>query len=271
MTIDLRFATTKHTIEFSIGVAQGTLRTDTVQFGHLGCKLLATVRPVGQLPPEVISRWNTEYGSYGAWRRPGPVRERVAVALANVLRATGLLGAILWDTMRKGSDYWRPGAHLSDVAILLRENHPDLDVSYARDDAMCPPAHLLESFRSDENMSFGAFAHAYAEYLQSSGGLERAAAAVLMAASTGQLAIFYCVDPYIPGYARSADLAAAVPYTERTWLPGFRDDGCHRFILAEELMRFFTRRSVSCQVFEIDQTLGQARMREFASLLTEPA
>src|SRR5438552_248858 len=75
-----------------------------------------------------------------------------------------------------------------------------------------------------------------------------AAAAVLLAQARGRLAAFYCVDPYIPGYGRARELLSAVPYAQRSWAAGLREDGCHRVVLAEETTRFFRDRGVAVRL-----------------------
>lgn len=100
---------------------------------------------------------------------------------------------VLYDTMRKGSDYWRPGNLLTLAAQVVRDNVPHHAVSYARQDVLCPPLELLEQFRTTA-MTFGEYATEYAAYLREGNPspLSVAAGAVILAQLQGFLAAFYC-------------------------------------------------------------------------------
>ena len=63
-------------------------------------------------------------------------------------------------------------------------------------------------------MGFGEYASRYADHLRSNGGVQLAAAAVLMALASGRIAVFYCTDPYVPGYG-NVDQALGIPYGAR--------------------------------------------------------
>jgi len=222
----------------------------TVQFAHLGCKVLGSLASV---PPEIAVQWDARFGGRARWARKLHVQQRLTTALVKTAAAANVNGFVLWDTMRLGSDYWRPGKGLTAVADLLRQQLPTCEVTYERVDALCPPALLLKQFRRGE-MSFGQYAQAYAEHLRGCGGVEWAAAAVLMAAARRRLAVFYCVDPYIPGYADPREILSDRPYEQRSWLPGLRDEGCHRVILTEEVTRFFIENGFPVSLFAVDPT-----------------
>lgn len=229
-----------------------------VRFAHLGCKLLGTIKEV---PAEQADCWDRQFGR--AWKDKQHATERLAKALAATAEQAQVDGVMLWDTMRQGSDYWRPGNLLSKAADHLRRLRPGCEVTYAREDALCPPVELLERFRTDPQMTFGQYAEQYAEYLRAQDCLVVAAAAVLLGLACNRMAVFYCVDPYVPDYGRTEEALRATPYAERHWMAGLREEGCHRVVLAEEVARFFSGRGVAVDVFEVDPTFEQAHLRHY--------
>jgi hypothetical protein len=234
-----------------------------VQFAHLGCKLLGTIagdKKTAEASPDVFREWDTNFGKQ--WRDKSEPIRRLASTLATTVGQANASGLVLWDTMRKGSNAWRPGAYLTDAADQLRRIMHGCAVSYAREDALCPPRDLLEK-AARERMSFGDYADAYAQHLRSEGGLEMAAAAVVMASACGRLAAFYCTDPYIPRYTRPGELLDDTPYSRRHWLPGLPRQGCHRVVLAAEVAKLFRDNHVSVELLEVDQTFGQCHVRAY--------
>ena len=158
----------------------------------------------------------------------------------------GQVGIVLLDTMRKGSDYWRPGSLLTQVADCIRQGVSEgCAVIYVRDDCWCPTPRLLEQSRN-VGMRFGEYAAQYARELKQAKGLESAAYAVIAANALKMTPAFYCTDPYVPDFGDSDAAARDVPYDQREWLddrPGFRDlsqYGCHRVVFAEELAKIPT-------------------------------
>src|SRR5262249_42425 len=154
--------------------------------------------------------------------------KRLGRELAATMKRTNVEGMVLWDTMRKGSDSWRPGAFQTMAADHLRALHPNLDVSYAREDHPRPPNPLLKN----SALTFRTSAAEYGRYLREDERLRIAAAGVVMAQASNRLATLCCVDPHVPGYADPAQFLSNIPYSARYWLPELPEEGCHRFILA---------------------------------------
>jgi hypothetical protein len=237
-----------------------TARVDRskVRFAHLGCMLLGTIK---QVPAELGAHWDERFGR--AWKNKKDATERLARSLAVTAEQAQAKGIVLWDTMWQGSDYWRPGNLLTKTADHLRRLRPGCDVAYAREDALCPPAELLEAFRADTQMTFGQYAEEYARYLRSEDRLSVAAGAVLQALACDRLAVFCCIDPYIPDYGRTQEVLRGTSYADRHWQAGLREEGCHRVVLAEELARFFVERGVGVQVLEAEPTFAQSHVRRY--------
>ena len=170
---------------------------------------------------------------------------------------------VIRDTMRNGSDYWRPGKLLSQVAESLAKGDPSCKASFARDDAACPPPDLLDAF-SGSDRPFAWYADAYARYLRESGTVERTAAEVVLDLARGRLPVFFCSDPYVPNYCDPAQVLE-IPYLERSWTqaPGLRSVGCHRVILVEELVRHFRERRLGVALYESDPTAGKSYQRRY--------
>jgi hypothetical protein len=120
-----------------------------------------------------------------------------------------------------------------------------------RRDEFCPSSQLLSHFRYDKSMTFGQYGRAYAEEL-AQGSIDAAVASVVMSLASDALPVFYCVDPYIPGYSRPEDMLV-VPFEKRTYLSSLRDEGCHRVVLVEEIAQRFRSHGFSVEIFEVDQ------------------
>ena len=98
---------------------------------HVGCKLLATLKKDIRAVSGLEQHYNDTLDK--RWKQQKDATRRLAGALAAGLRETGLTGATLIDTMRKGSDYWRPGNLLRQAAEAAREEH-GFDVNFLRED-----------------------------------------------------------------------------------------------------------------------------------------
>jgi hypothetical protein len=250
-----------------------------VRFGHMGCKCLRTVveerkakaREAAEvpgtevpaaLPEDLLRLWDNKNSE---WRRAGKkgAATRVGKALGRAVECSGMSGVELWDTMRGGSDYWRPGKLLSQVERALKGSAA---VSYAREDNLCPPSDLLEAFRCQRpEMPFAEYAEAYATWLLQDHHLDLALAAVIIAQARSRLAVFYCTDPFIPGYADRTDWLSDTPFSARRWPLSalLRNDGCHRVILAELLARRLRELGVAGYVLEVDPTREEATALPF--------
>ncbi len=236
-------------ITFREGSLTASVPRDGIKLAHVGCMLVGKVHdPARPLSAEVVARFVPK------WRNVENATGRLGTALAALLTAGGLPGLVLIDTLRKGSDAWRPGAFLTAAADCARRLAPGARIGYAREDDLCPPPDLLARFMAEGSaMTFNEYAAEYADYLRRSGAVEVAVAVVLRTLAGGQLPVFYCTDPYIPGYADPAEFCSHTPYRERRYQPALRTWGCHRFVLAEEVIRFFSGRGVAAEVLEADQ------------------
>lgn len=234
-------------VHLTDGSLAARVDADAIRFGHLGCRLLGSVKT----PPALAARWDLEFGGRSRWKA-GAAVARLAHALAGTARAAATPAVALWDTMRKGSDYWRPGRLLREVAEELASQPDAPAVHYGREDLLAPSMALLEAFRA-EHLPYGDFAQRYCEELHGSGAIGRAAAAVVLELARGRLPLFYCADPYVPGYGDPARMARAGGYRERPWLAELPSEGCHRVVLAEEVARWFLARGVPVALFEVDQ------------------
>ena len=112
-------------------------------------------------------------------------------------------------------------------------------------------------------MSFGVYAEQYSQYLRTGGILDMGVAYVILALAQQQLPIFYCVDPYIPGYANPLEFFSPTPYEDRYWMPEFPKEGCHRVILVEEIGRRIADFKVPITLFEVDPTTQSVHKREY--------
>ena len=110
-------------------------------------------------------------------------------------------------------------------------------------------------------MSFGQYALKYSEYLNHDGILQLAVASVIFNLAQGRLPVFYCVDPYIPGYGDPREFCSHIPYDQRSWLSDLRAEGCHRVILAEEIVKVLLRYVNHVTVLEVDPTFEKTHCR----------
>lgn len=255
----IQFDATKQEVTMRDGELFATA-TGPLRFGHLGCKVLKTVpedlKKAGASMPESLAEfWDVEAPG---WRKAPPAG--AAGAVANSLRRARTIskaeGIELWDTMRGGSDYWRPGKLLSDAAGMLAEGV----VTFRRHEALCPPRLLLDRFRNEPGMSFPEYARHYADYLLDQGRLEIALAAVVEAQARGRVPVFYCTDPFIPGYAKKSESFSDTPFDQRAWplAPTLREAGCHRVILCDLLGARLRKERIAFQLLELDPTTGAA-------------
>ena len=230
-----------------------------ILFGHCGFRLLGTIADrVKRDAPDLAARWRPNTGGSGGNKDKAVIR--LGEAFAATVKLAKASGLVLLDTMLLGSDVWRPGACVTDAVNHMRRIEPSFDASYARDDALCPPRDLLERARA--GMPFAEYAEAYANHLRT-GPDQLAAAIVVTASACGRLAVFCCTDPYIPGYSDPKALADDTPYDQRRWCNEIPDEGCHRVILAAELVRFFRIHKIDVTLFEIDQTFGGSHVRSY--------
>lgn len=238
----------------TLGRASYEINTDRIQFGHLGCKRLGTIvkdyKEAG-LPLDIVETWNRRIPG---WKKTDDACDRLAAALHKTLLLAGTNELELWDTMRKGSDYWRPGNLLTQAVTQLKRLNDAASVTYVRRDELCPSKPLLDQFHADESMSFGQYAEQYASELKL-GAIEVAVAHVVRAVASGALVLFYCIDPFVPGYCDSS-LLATTGYAARKWAP-LRNEGCHRVILGEEVARRFLNAGFSVELYEVDQMADQ--------------
>lgn len=198
----------------------------TIPIAHLGCKILGRLLSSHKGAEKIAVREMFAKLPKG-WDSLRDGNQRMADAIAKALKLANakcsdecrLRGAVLWDTMRKGSDYWRPGKLLTEVAELLRQH--EHEVSYQREDALCPPLNLLREFVSNPATPFGDYAQKYAQHLQIPGVLEAAAWGAVVNLASGRLPVFYCTDPYVPDYCQQSEVLSGTPYDRRSWRPSF--------------------------------------------------
>lgn len=230
-----------------------------VCIGHLGCKLLGTIKK--QVPPHLAEQWDQEFGR-ARWRSTQNAKPKLATSLEKAIELSGMEGAVLWDTMRTGSDYWRPGKLLTETVELLPAHYAER-VAYAREDGLCPPSKLLNEFMTNEQMGFGEYAQCYAEYLSTGDRIPLAKVSVLFDIARNRLPIMYCVDPYIPHYANSQQFCSDIPYHRRDWLNELRTEGCHRIVLVEEIVKAFLVHGIPVNVFALNSTMQDAFLRSW--------
>ena len=245
---------------------------DQIFLAHFGCRLLGTLATKDKklisdgegLTQEQMANWDAKFGNRPAWRDAKDSVGRLAETLRKAAVSARCKSVTLWDTMRRGSDYWRPGKLLTDAANQLAASEVPVDVDYHRREDLCPPVKLLDKFKQDTQMSFGEYARHYAEHLRGKPELiEQTAARLVLELALGHLTVFYCTDPFIPDYSRSDEMLR-VPYSDRYWLPTLRDEGCHRVILTEEIIRFFLNLGLRVKLLEIDQTFDRVLLRQFS-------
>lgn len=230
-----------------------------IYIGHLGCKLLGTLP---EIPQPLALQWNQEFGGSSIWKSKNDSKKKLARSLYHALEVANLEGAVLWDTMRSGSDYWRPGKLLLDSVEMLAIPYKDR-ISYAREDSFCPPKELLQKFMNNEAMSFGDYAQKYALFLRGGQAIPLAMASVLFDLSRNKLPIFYCIDPYIPHYAKRDECCSDIPYDQRYWLHELRMEGCHRVILVEEIVKALLKYGVDVKVIELNPTFEESYLRNY--------
>ncbi len=244
-----------HSINLSWDGLHAEIPKTGVCIAHMGCKQLHTIENV---PVDLKEYWDRKIGP--AWRNKKDATGKLGLALREAINASNLQGAVLWDTMRNGSDYWRPGKLLSQVAESLKP----CEISYAREDMLCPPQALLGAFMADgSSMTFAQYAQRYSAYLHEEDRLSVAVAHVILNLARRQLPVFYCVDPYVPAYSNKAESFSDVPYSAREWEPRLREEGCHRVVLTEEIGKQLLRCGVSVQVIEIDPSCQLAHVHKF--------
>lgn len=237
------------------------IKNTQVQFGHFGCKILRKLKnKLVDFPPDIVDKWD---GIDKKWRNQSDATGKLAASIASAMASAGFKKAVLFDTMRKGNDFWRPGKGFLQVSNKLRTRY-SLDVVYARDDHLCPPEALLHEFMDEHVlMSFGEYGNRYANYLEKNTVVKTAVANIVFDLARGWLPLFYCIDPHIPDYASRKDIANQRPYSQRDYHPIFRTEGCHRFVLAEEIMNYFVSHGVAVEIFEIDPTFETFYVRKF--------
>lgn len=236
-----------------------------IYIGHLGCKLLGTLP---EIPQHLVLKWNQEFGGSSLWKSKNDSKKKLAQSLNKALEIANMEGAVLWDTMRSGSDYWRPGKLLLDSVEMLAIPYKER-ISYAREDSFCPPKELLQEFINNEAMSFGDYAEKYSLFLRAGKTIPLAMASVLFDLSRNKLPIFYCVDPYIPHYAKRDEYCSDIPYHERYWLNELRTEGCHRVILVEEIVKSLLKYGVDVKVIELNPTFEESCLRHYKGVDTE--
>ena len=194
------FTLSQHTaMSVQITVAANEIRAvyeDTVAsvpgnnlcFAHFGCKLLGTLlddfkKNSWPFPGDLAAAWDK---ARPGWRDKKEAVGRLADSLRTATDVCGFHGLVLVDTMRKGSDYWRPGNLLTQAADQIRQKaSQDWSVTYCRDDRWCPSSVLLAEFRENATMPFGEYAARYARDL-SQESVEAAAWTVIMRPSPAQ-------------------------------------------------------------------------------------
>lgn len=245
------------------GEITAAIDASRIAFGHLGCLQLAKFK--GKISAQTAQSWDEAARKHdGDWRAAQKGGDAVAKALVETLRAADIGGAVLWDTMREGNLGWRPGGAFLDVAEKIREAIPGAEIAHAREDGFCPPPELLHR-HLETPMTFAEYAAEYAAYLEEHDVLRLAAACVILDLARDRLPVFYCVDPYIPDFGRERDRRIRIPYRDRHFCedPALRTRGCHRVILAEEIVRVFQGLEVPVTVYEIDPTFGTFHLREY--------
>ncbi|WP_295398873.1 hypothetical protein [uncultured Thiocystis sp.] len=237
------------------GQTSAEIDAGRVCIGHLGCKLLGTLKQ--HVPPHLAEQWDQEFGR-AQWRSTQNAKPKLATSLEMAIDLSGMKGAVFWDTMRTGSDYWRPGKLLTEAVGLLPDRYAGR-VAYAREDGFCPPRELLSEFMANEQMGFGEYAQRYAEYLNTGDRIPLAMVSVVFDLARSRLPIFYCVDPYIPHYADPRQFCSDIPYTERSWIEELRTDGCHRLVLVEEIVKAFYGHGIHVWILELISTFEDCR------------
>lgn len=221
------------------GTSEAVIPASEVQLAHMGCKLIGTIRK--ELSAEAVSTLDAMHGK--AWRKTDGAKQKLASLLTGAAESAGLNGLSLFDTMRRGSDYWRPGALLTDAANLTPESLQE-NTQYIRLDSLCPNADLLRAFQSDSEMRFSEYAKRYTAELEAHQTLTLAAVKTVFEISAGRLPVLYCVDPYVGSFGTLSQKHPA----------DFREVGCHRIPLVNAIARRFLAAGVSSvRILELDQ------------------
>jgi hypothetical protein len=255
------------TAQFSDERLTATVSSGTIRIAHLGCKLAKTCLSMRKDAPsryaEIELYLNRKYGSKRTWNTSESSTELLGRSLAGLQHASGAKGLQLMDTMRNGSDYWRPGNLLSAAVEVARATRPEKigTISFARYEELCPSLKLLASFQNDESMDFGLYADSYARELNRGGGLEVAIAETIVLNARERIPVFYCTDPFIRGYCSASEVLG--DYRLRNWIPMLREAGCHRIVLVEEMVKFFLRNGFQVEVFELDQLVQSGFHQRF--------
>jgi hypothetical protein len=246
-------------------VARCAMPGGRLPIAHLGCQHIRnSIKKVSGLPAIIREPLDRKYGS--SWSKVGRAAECVTAAVAFAVVKAGLDGATLVDTLRFGCDYWRPGKLVTEVADSLRKR--GLEMAYAREDALCPDAGVLDRFREDRSMGFAEFASAYEQKLLSDdrAGLRVAAFVAVKSLAMKLLPVYYCTDPYIPDYAPALH-DDKTPFANRQYPEDpadyLRQRGCHRVVLTECLARFLASLGTSVSVYELDANRGISYHREW--------
>ncbi len=235
--------------------SSATIDVSSLFICHMGCKLLGTLK----IPQHLVLKWKEEFG-HNDWKKTNDSKLKLSKSITQAITMSATEGAVLWDTMRLGSDYWRSGNLLSETIQLTDYS---TTISFYKEDVLTPPKDLLESFKDNVHMSFGQYAEAYSKYLQEY--IPIAMASVIFDLSKNRLPILYCIDPYIPSYGNRHQCFCNTPYDERDWLDELRIDGCHRVVLVEEIAPRFLKLGVDVKILEIDQSFSTVHSRHMLS------
>ena len=230
------------------GGAHAEVPIDEIIIAHMGCRLLGSVSK--EISVETRKTWDIDFGK--AWKKTTDSKGKLAAGLERAVRSVKLGGLVLWDTMYNGSDYWRPGNLVRQVVELL-PSEIQMKTSYQRVDFFCPPGTVLNRFRNEVDFSFGRYAQEYRGHLTEGGYAYDAAAEAVFNLSRQQLPVFYCTDPYVPGFS---DRLAVAPQD-------LRDLGCHRVVLVQEIVNVFLKLGMpEVTLVEIDQTFDATHIRK---------
>jgi len=247
---------------------QATLPLGDVKLADLGCKLLGTLpketHDVTKIDPDANEEKKVKVKKYEInsdlqaswtqcchdWKNTQGAQIKMGDAFISVLNQHSVNGLTLIDTMRTGSDYWRPGKLLSGAIERVHSVLPDAQIDFKKEDLYCPTKSLLRNFL-DTNMPFGQYARQYADTLHATNAVKHAMTTVVFSLAEGKIPVFYCTDPYIPDFGKLDQRIRNVPYENRSWCNDLRDAGCHRMILVEEIYRGFQCLKVDADVFSI--------------------
>ena len=167
------------------------------------------------------------------WRHvSGSAEEIVGKALDVLLDKSQANGIALIDTMRKGSDYWRPGSLVTKAADCLRcKRNDDTTIVYLRLDELCPLQPILDAFMGTKEMSYKDYWEGITSDLQK---LSNAARNTILKTlnyvhELNLIPLITCSDPYIPDFLQWEVPGVAVDWKHRVDNRNlFRECGCHR-------------------------------------------